>query len=46
MEPALVLLSDSYSENKISVGDSRPFSCPTYTILLTTSDYCLNQLNS
>jgi len=45
MESALVLLSDLYSENKISVSDNKPSSCPAYTVLLTTSDYCLNQLN-
>ena len=32
-EPILVLLSDSYSEDKeISVCDSRPSSSPTYTV--------------
>ena len=32
-EPMLVSLSDSYSEDdKISISDSRPFSCPAYTI--------------
>jgi len=30
-EPMLVLLSDSYSEEKISVYDSRSSSCPAYT---------------
>ena len=28
----LDLASDSYSDFKISVGNSRPSSCPTYTI--------------
>ena len=31
-EPVLVSPSDSYSENKISVDDSRHSSCPAYTI--------------
>ena len=31
MEPILVLLSDLYPDNKISVSDSRPSSCPAYT---------------
>ena len=32
-EPMLVLLSDSYSEDdEISISDSRPFSCPAYTV--------------
>ena len=31
-EPMLVLLSDLYSKDKISVGDSRFSSCPAYTI--------------
>jgi len=32
-EPALVSVSDSYSEDKkISVGDSGPSSSPTYTL--------------
>jgi len=30
VEPVLVLLSDSYSEEKISVCDSRLSSCPAY----------------
>ena len=41
-EPALVLVSDSYSEDEIiSVCDSGPSSSPTYTITdyLSTS-YC------
>jgi len=33
VEPILVSLSDSYSEDdSISVCDSRPSSCPAYTI--------------
>ena len=42
-EPVLVLLSNSYSdEDSISVSDSKPSSCPAYTItdyfyLLTTA---------
>ena len=43
-EHVLVLLSDLYSEDKISVGDSKPSTCPAYTVLLTISDYCLNQI--
>jgi len=31
-EPVLVLLSDLYSEDKISIGDSRYSSCPAYTV--------------
>ena len=31
-EPMLVLLSNLYSVNKILVDDSRPSSCPAYTI--------------
>jgi len=30
-EPALVSLSDLYSDDKISVSNSRPSSCPPYT---------------
>ena len=43
-EPMLVSLSDSYSEDdSISVYDSRPSSCPAYTLLTTLStDYCSN----
>ena len=41
-EPMLVLPSDLYSDNKISVSDSRYSSCPAYTdtdyfTLLTTA---------
>ena len=33
VEPVLVSLSDLYSdEDSISVSDSRPSSCPAYTI--------------
>jgi len=33
MEPVLVLLSNLYSDNDaISVSDSRPSSCPAYTV--------------
>ena len=41
-EPMLVLLSDSYSEDKeISVCDSRPSSSPTYTITdYLSTGYC------
>ena len=36
-EPALVSVSDSYSEDdSVSVRDSRPSSSPAYT----TTDYC------
>jgi len=40
-EPVLVLLSDSYSEDEaISISDSRPFSCPAYTV----TDYLVYRL--
>ena len=40
-EPALVSVSDSYSEDKeISVCDSGPSSSPTYTITNYLSGYC------
>jgi len=40
-EPALVSVSDSYSEDEeISVGDSGPSSSPTYTLTDYLSDYC------
>ena len=40
-EPALVLVSDSYSEDEeISVCDSGPSSSPTYTITDYLSGYC------
>ena len=32
VEPVLVSLSNSYSKDKISVGDSRHSFCPTYTV--------------
>ena len=39
-EPVLVSLSDLYSdEDNISVSDSRPSSCPAYTV----TDYCLKK---
>ena len=31
-DPVLDLASDSYSELEISVGDSGPSFCPTYTV--------------
>jgi len=38
-EPVLVSLSDSYSdEDSVSVHDSRPSSCPAYTV---TDYFCL-----
>ncbi len=46
-EPALVSVSDSYSEDEIiPVGDSRPSSSPAYMITdyLSSTDYCLNEL--
>ena len=45
-EPMLVLLSDSYLEDdNISVCDSRPSSCPAYTLLTTLSTgYCPNEI--
>ena len=40
-EPALVSVSDSYSEDEeISVYDSGPSSSPTYTITDYLSGYC------
>jgi len=40
-EPALVSVSDSYSEDKeISVGDSGPSSSPTYTLTDYLSGCC------
>ena len=40
-EPALVLVSDSYSKDeKISVGDSGPSSSPTHTLTDYLSGYC------
>ena len=40
-EPALVSVSDSYSEDEeISVCDSGPSSSPTYTITDYLSSYC------
>ena len=40
-EPALVSVSDSYSEDeKISVGDSGSSSSPTYTLTDYSSGYC------
>ena len=40
-EPALVSVSDSYSEDKeISICDSGPSSSPTYTITDYLSSYC------
>ena len=33
IEPVLVSLSNLYSdEDRFSVGDNRPFSCPVYTV--------------
>ena len=43
-EPALVSVSDSYSEDKeISVGDSGPSSSPTYTLTDYLFSYCPNE---
>ena len=43
-EPALVSVSDSYSEDEeISVCDSGPSSSPTYTITDYLSGYCPNE---
>ena len=40
-EPALVSVSDSYSEDEeISVGDSGPSSSPTYMLTDYLSGYC------
>ena len=43
-EPALVSVSDSYSEDEIiSVRDSRPSSSPAYTITdYLSTNYCPN----
>ena len=38
-EPMLVLPSNLYSDNEISVSDSRYSSCPVYT----DTDYCLKE---
>jgi len=45
-KPMLVLLSDSYSEDKeISVCDSGPSSSPAYTITnYLSTDYYLNEI--
>ena len=43
-EPVLDSLFNLYSEDEISVDDSRPSSCPAYIILLTTSGYYLNPI--
>ena len=45
-EPALVLVSDSYSEDdEISVSDSRPSSSPAYTITdYLSTDYCPKEM--
>jgi len=41
VEPVLVSLSDSYSEdNKISISDSRPSSYPAYTVTDYFVYYC------
>jgi len=39
VELVLILLSDSYYEEKILVCDSRSSSCPAYMFLLTTFNY-------
>ena len=44
MEPILVLLSDLYSDEEISVSVSGLFFCLTYTVLLATTIYYLNQI--
>jgi len=44
MELVLVSPSDLYSNEEISVSVSGPSSCPTYTVLLATTTYCLNQI--
>jgi len=44
-EPALVSVSDSYSEDEeISVGDSGSSSSPTYTLTDYLSGYCPNEV--
>ena len=44
IELVLVSPSNLYSDKEISVSTSGPSSCPTYTILLTTTNYCPNQI--
>ena len=43
-DSALGSVSDLYSNSEISVGDSRPFSCPAYTIywllIFFLTNYC------
>jgi len=41
-EPVLVSPSDSYSNDEISISDSRSSSCPVYILLLTTINYYPN----
>ena len=45
-EPALVSVSDSYSEDEeISVSDSRPSASPAYTITdYLSTDYCPKEM--
>ena len=41
VEPVLVLLSDVYSDDKISVSGSRPSSYPIYTVTnYSSTGYC------
>jgi len=40
VEPVLVLPSDLYSNEKISVSDNRSSSYSAYIFLLTTINYC------
>ena len=44
IEPVLVSPSNLYSDKEISVSVSGPSSCPIYTVLLTTTNYCPNQI--
>ena len=44
IELVLVSPSNLYSDKEISVSASGPSSYPTYTILLTTTNYCPNQI--
>ncbi len=41
-KPVLVLPSDLYFNDEISISDSRSSSCLVYILLLTTINYCPN----
>ena len=44
IELVLVSPSNLYSDKEVSVSASGPSSYSTYTILLTTTNYCPNQI--